>query len=192
MGLKRWAQGNESVAGELWTDALELAYSEVHWDVTMAEADASQGFHNPMLVEDIVEGSWERIEMIEEAMAIGGVSGTLTWEKSGDAIEGAALKDCNEVTVATTDADGAYFFWAPEENLAYTIYDTDGALIGTAMIGATAQQNATKDISLVKVSGGEDPDGEEEGLTTLSYVFIGIIIVLIIILVATSMMGKKE
>ncbi|MCJ2540709.1 MAG: hypothetical protein LN414_05520, partial [Candidatus Thermoplasmatota archaeon] len=141
----------------------------------------------------MITGSMERIEMIEEAMAVGGVSGTLTWEKSGDAIEGANLKDSMGTTVATTDAEGAYVFWAPAEEMAYNIYDAESALIGTAMIGGTAQQNATKDISLVKVSGGDDDDDDDdEGITTLSYVFIGIIVLLIIILIATSMMGKKE
>jgi predicted CXXCH cytochrome family protein len=188
--LKRWAQGNESTPGDLWTDELELAYSEAHWDVTMAEADASQGFHNPMLVEGIATGAMERIEMIEEAMAVGGVTGKLTW-KGGGAIEGAYLTDCMGNTVASTDTEGAYFFWASDMDQAYLIYDSEANMIGSAMIGSTAQQNVTKDIELEKPAEG-DGDGDDEALNTLSYVFIGIIVVLIIILIATSMMGKKE
>jgi predicted CXXCH cytochrome family protein len=193
--LKRWAQGNESVAGELWTDELELAYSEAHWDLTFVEHDASGGFHNPTMAMGMVRGSMERIDMINEAMAVGGVSGKLTWTKSGDAIEGAKLKDCNDVTVATTDAEGAYFFWAPSEDLAYNIYDVDGKLIGASMIGANAQANVTMDIGLEKATGGTvDTNGDDDdfAFNTLSYVFIGIIVLLIVILVAVSMMGKKE
>lgn len=188
--LKDWAVGNESTAGELWTDALELAYSEAHWDLTFAEHDASGSFHNPTLGMDIIDGSFQRILMIEDAMAIGGVAGAVTWTKSGDVIEGAAIKNAAGDTCATTDAEGEYFFWASTTNQAYTVIH-DGALIGSVMIEATAQQNVTKDINFEKqtVDDGEEDDA---AMTTVAWVLLGIVIVLVLLLVVMAMKGGNE
>ncbi|MCK4971115.1 MAG: hypothetical protein KAS77_11320, partial [Thermoplasmata archaeon] len=147
-------------------------------------------FHNPTLGMDIVAGSLERIEMIEAAMDVGGVDGAVTWTKSGDAIEGAMIKNAAGDTMATTDAEGKYFFWARAQSLAYNIFDVDGNLIGTSMIEATAQQNVTKDIALEKqtVDDGEDT----EGMTTIAWVLLGVVIVLILLLVVMAMKGGSE
>lgn len=196
-GLKDWAVGNESAEGDLWTAALELAYSEAHWDLTMIEADKSGGFHNPVWAMGLIAGSVDRIEMIEMEMNIGGVDGTVNWIKKdvvGDAIEGAVIKNAAGETMATTDVDGKYFFWAPAQNLAYTIHDDAGMLIGTSMIEATPQANMTKDITVEKQSGGDDdtdPD-ETEGMTTISWVLLGVVIVLVLLLVVMAMKGGKE
>ena len=191
--LKDWAVGNESTPGELWTDALELAYSEAHWDLTFAEHDASGSFHNPTLGMDMVAGSLERIEMIEAAMDVGGVDGAVTWTKSDKAIEGAMIKNAAGDTMATTDAEGKYFFWARAQSLAYNIFDVDDNLIGTSMIEATAQQNVTKDIALEKQTVEDDNGGEEtEGMTTIAWVLLGVVIVLILLLVVMAMKGGSE
>jgi len=184
-GTKAWAEEND-----LWTDALETAYAEAHWDLTLIEADASGGFHNPHWAMEVIDAGWERIHMIEDAMDLGGVSGTLEW-KGGDAIEGAMIKDSMGATVATTDADGAFFFYAPTDAMTYTIYNDKSELIGATSIGATAHTNVTLEAVTLEKMSTEDGGDDGEGLDTLSYVFIGIIILLVIILVVVAMMGKK-
>jgi len=197
-GLKAWAVGNESAAGDLWTDALELAYSEAHWDLTFAEHDASGSFHNPQLGMDMVAGSLERIEMIEEAMFIGGVSGAVNWikkEVKGDAIVGTKIFNNAGDLVATTDAEGNYFFWASAIPQTYIVTDDADVLIGKTIIGATAQQNMTKDLTFVKQTGGDDGNGEEEddeAMTTISWALLGVVIVLVLLLVVMAMKGGSE
>jgi len=184
-GIKDWAEAND-----LWTDALETAYSEAHWDLTMIEADGSMGFHNPEWCLALIAASVDRINMIEDEMDVGGVSGTLEW-KGGNAIEGAMIKDSMGTTVATTDADGAFFFYAPADAMTYTIYNDKSELIGATTIGATALTNVTLAAVTLEKQTTEDDDGDGGGLDSLSYVFIGIIILLVIILVVVAMMGKK-
>jgi predicted CXXCH cytochrome family protein len=185
-----WAEENG-----LWDDATDTLYWEAYWDYGYPEADGSMGAHNPVFMDKMFDAAYEKFQMVMDNTNMGGVEGTVTWTKSGDAIEGAKIMDGHGTTVATTDADGKYFFWAMADGAnTYVIEDSEGTVIGSMSADATVMTNVTKDVSLEKPSGGGDDgeDGEDEGLDTMHYAFIGIIVLLIIILIVVAMMGKKS
>ncbi len=94
--------------------------------------------------------------------------------------------------MATTDVEGAYFFWAPADDVCYNIFDVDGKLIGAKVMGADAQANVTKDISLVKQSTDGGEEEEDAAMTTISWVLLGVVIVLVLLLVVMAMKGGSE
>jgi hypothetical protein len=184
-----WAMDND-----LWTDDLNMTYLEAEWNYEYPVRDGSMGAHNPGYMEAMFKSAYEKWEEVLASTEWGGVEGTLTWD-DGTAIDNATIKDAMGTTVATTDAEGMYFFWADAGAATYIVSTSDGD-IGTLTATAETMTNVTKDVTFTKETGGDgDGDGddeEEEGFDTMHYAFIGIIVLLIIILIVVAMMGKKS
>jgi hypothetical protein len=95
--------------------------------------------------------------------------------------------------VATTDDEGAYFFWAPTAAGVYTITDAEGGLLGTATIDGAAMTNKTIAASVFeKPKKDTNGNGEEDGdfaFNTLAIILVVVVLILVVLMV--MMMMKK-
>ncbi len=180
---KAWAMANG-----LWTDDINMTYLEGMWNYEYPHQDGSHGAHNPDFMVAMFSSAKMKFMSVLEDTAMGNVTGDIKW-KDGDAIEGAKIMDSEGVTIATTDADGAYQFFYDEGTWTFFVKDADDKAVGTinSVAVTTMQDTAVGTTEFEKFVG----EGDDEDTDSMTYVFIGIIIVLIIILIAMAMMGNK-
>ncbi len=182
------AQKEYAIANGLWTDDINMTYLEGMWNYEYPHQDGSHGAHNPDFMVAMFSSARMKFEEVLEDTAMGNVTGDIKW-KDGDAIEGAKIMDSAGVTIATTDADGAYQFFYDEGTWTFFVNDADGKAVGTInSVAVTTMQDTSVGTTEFEKSVGE---GDDEDTDSMTYVFIGIIIVLIIILIAMAMMGNK-
>ncbi len=198
--LKKWAQGNESTKGALWTDALNTSYNKAFWNTNLVINDKSGGMHNPQYTWAMLDAAMENAGAVKDALNIGGVSGKVEYAAVGtdpaEPIANATIKDGNGNQVAKTGTDGSYFFWAPAMTKLYVI-ELDGKAIGTISTSGQSMQNKTVGTTTIEKAApptgdGDGDDEDEPMLNTLSIVLIVVIIVLIILMAVMSMKKKPS
>ena len=175
-----------AMANGLWTGSANTSYNEAMWDLQYVQQEGSGGVHNPPFADALLDAVGERAEGIIENLTVGGVSGSIAWS-DGAPLDGAQLKDGDGIVVATTAANGSYFFFTKAGKRSF-IVAKDGKVLGAiedVQVPELSNVTVAKAVIERPAAAEEDEGGLE--LDALSYILIAVIVVLVIALAIMTM-----